>query len=262
MNFGHLSEKKKGYLTENELKKSENDAEFAKNSGDRWGFTNVLPRSGYIQSVHLGKRTQEEAEFFVQKIKRRSNGKAHLILSDAWFYEEPISEVYSTYEAVLYSGRGRPRKPIRVVDKNLKYAQVYKKRDSKGKIIEWQNRIIIGQEAEILEIIRQTSRGATQINTSYVEGKNCVYRKDNARLTRKTLCHSKKAENHDGQIYFLTGVFNFCRENIGLREEINPNASLFEQKYKKKSSAMVEGVTDKILTIKELLAWRPRKNSP
>ena len=127
-----------------------------------------------------------------------------------------ISEVYSTYEAVPYSGRGRPRKPVRVIEDNLKYAQVYKKRDSKGNIIEWQNRIIIGEESEILEIIEKTSRGATQVNTSYVEGENCVYRKDNARLTRKTICHSKKAENHDGQIYFLTLVLKFYNKTLYL----------------------------------------------
>ena len=249
-------------MTQLELEKAEKDPDFAQNSGDRWAFTNVLPRSGYIQCVHLGKRTIEEAEIFIQKIKRRSDGQAHLILSDAWFYEAPISETYSSYEAVPYSGRGRPPKPIRVVDKDLKYAQVYKKRDSKGKIIAWQRRIIIGEEAEILEIIEQTSRGATQINTSYVESKNCVYRKDNARLGRKTTRHSKEAKNHDGQIYFLTGVFNFCRENRGLRQKINPNAGLFEQKYKKSSPAMAEGFANKILTIKELLAWRPKKRSP
>lgn len=137
------------------------------------------------------------------------------------------------------------------------YAQVYKKRDSKGKIIDLQTRIIVGEEEKILQTIRDTSRGATQINTSYVESKNCVYRKDNARLTRKTTCHSKKAECHDAHIYFLTGVLNFCRENRGLRQLINPKAALFEQKYKKVSPAMEEGFADKILTIKELLAMRP-----
>jgi len=46
---------------------------------------------------------------------------------------------------------------------------------------------------------------------------------------------------------------------MGLKEEINPNARLFEQKYRKVSSAMKEGLTDKILSIKELLVQRPKK---
>jgi len=192
-----------------------------------------LPRSGYVQAVHIGKRTQEEAQVFLQKIKSCSDGQAPLFLSDAWFYEAPIFETYSTYEAVPYSGRGRPRKPIRVVNEALKYAQVYKKRDSKGNIIEMQTRIIKGEESEILKIIQETSRGATQINTC-----------------------------HDAHTYFLTAVLNFCRENRGLRQVINPNAGLFEQKYARISPAMKEGLSDKILSVKELLAWRPKKNIP
>ena len=34
--------------------------------GDRWTFVNVLPRSGFIQTVHHGKRTKEEGEQFVK----------------------------------------------------------------------------------------------------------------------------------------------------------------------------------------------------
>jgi len=163
---------------------------------------------------------------------------------------------------VPYIGRGRPRNPIRIIAEELKYAQVYKKRDSKGRIEKIETRIIKGEELEILEIIAATSRGAKKINTSFVEGKNGTYRKDNARLARKSACHSKKAIYHDSHIHFLTGVFNFCRENIGLREEINSEAGLFEQKYRKISPAMQEKLTDKILTIKELLVRRPKKRAP
>lgn len=229
------------------------------NKGDRWSFTAVLPRSGFVHATHTDKRTREAAEIFVKKIKHRSNGVAPLFLSDAWVYSNPLFDTYSHYEPVPYSGRGRPCNPIRVVTEELKYAQVYKKRDSKGRIESIEARIIKGTEQEILDIIAATSRGATKINTSFVEGKNGTYRKDNARLTRKSACHSKKAIYHDSHIFFLTGVFNFCRENIGLREEISPNAGLFEQKYRKVSPAMKEGLTDKILTVNELLMQRLKK---
>lgn len=227
--------------------------------GDRWSFTAVLPRSGFVQAVHTDKRTREAAEVFVKKIKHRSNGVAPLFLSDAWVYSNPLFDTYSHYEPVAYSGRGRPCNPIRIVAAELKYAQVYKKRDKKGRLEKIEARIIKGEEQEILDIIAATSRGATKINTSFVEGKNGTYRKDNARLTRKTACHSKKAIYHDSHIYFLTGVFNFCRENIGLREQINSEVELFQQKYRKISPAMHEELTDKILTIKELLMRRPKK---
>lgn len=69
--------------------------------GDRWTFVNVLPRSGFIQTVHQGKRTQEEAKQFVKTIKANSDGQAPLFLSDGWSsYPEVIASTYSHEEAV------------------------------------------------------------------------------------------------------------------------------------------------------------------
>jgi len=254
-----IHSEKKENLSALEKQEQQTDSTSAQNKADRWSYVAILPRSGFVHTVHTAKRNSKQAELFIQKIKRRSNGKAPLFLSDAWFYENPLFEVYSYYEEVPYGGRGRPRNPIRVVAQELKYAQVYKKRDSTGRLERVETRIIKGDEQEILAIIAATSRGATKINTSFVEGKNGTYRKDNARLNRKTACHSKKAIYHDAHINFLTAVFNFCRENMGLKEEINPNAGLFERKYRRVSPAMEEGIADKILSIKELLVQRPKK---
>jgi len=216
MNFGHLFKKKQN-LTILEQADQQTQSESAQNKGDRWSFVAILPRSGFVHTIHTAKRNSEQAGLFIQKIKRCSNGIAPLFLSDAWFYEKPLFETYSHYEEVAYSGRGRPRNPVQIVAKELKYAQVFKKRDSKGRLQSIETRIIKGQEQEILAIIAATSRGATKINTSFVEGKNGTYRKDNARLNRRTACHSKKAVYHDAHIKFLTTVFNFCKENMGLR---------------------------------------------
>jgi len=85
-------------------------------------------------------------------------------------------------DSVPYSGRGRPRKPIRVIDENLKYAQVIKHKEG-GRLIEIEKRVIWGTEEEIIDIIQQEGR-VQAINTSYVESRNGNYRKDNKRLTR------------------------------------------------------------------------------
>jgi IS1 family transposase len=165
----------------------------------------VLPRSGFIQTVHHGKRTQEEAEQFVKTIKSNSDGEAPLFLSDGWpAYPEVLASTYSHEEAVPYSGRGRPRKPIRVVDNNLRYAQVIKHKEG-GRLIEVEKRVIWGTEEEIINIIQQEQRGRA-INTSYVESRNGNYRKDNKRLARRSSCQSKEADLHDAQIDLLTGI--------------------------------------------------------
>jgi len=227
----------------------------ADNQGDRWSFVAVLPDSRFVHTIHHSKRTVEQAEVFLSKVKEKSDGIAPLFLSDAWFYEQALYNTYCHYEAKPYGGRGRPPHPVRVIDEQLKYAQVYKERDSKGKLKSITTRIIIGLEEEILAIIQKSGRSKT-INTSFVESRNGKYRKDDARLNRKTMCHSKKAKYHDAHADFLTVVFNYCRQNEVLKEVINPNASRFETKYRRKSPAMAEGLTDKILTVKELLMTR------
>jgi hypothetical protein len=63
------------------LSEDEDDRE---DMGDRWTFVNVLPRSGFIQTVHHGKRTKEEGEAFIKTIKPNSDGEAPLFLSDGW----------------------------------------------------------------------------------------------------------------------------------------------------------------------------------
>lgn len=184
---------------------------------------------------------EEQARLFLRKIKDKSDGVAPLFLSDAWFYSEVLYDTYCTYEPVPYGGRGRPPLPKRMVDENLKYAQVYKERDAKGKFKSVTTRIIKGTEAEILAIIRKNGRSKT-INTSYVESRNGKYRKDDVRLTRKTMCHSKKTKYHDAHINLLTAFFNYCNENHVLWTLINPQAALFQTKYKTKSPAMARRI--------------------
>jgi hypothetical protein len=100
-----------------------------------------------------------------------------------------------------------------------------------------------------------TQRGQT-INTSYVESRNGNYRKDNKRLARRSACHSKEVTLHDAQIDLLTGIYNFVDANQAFRQCINPHAKRFEVKYKPYSPAMLEGFTDRCLTLEELLMWR------
>ena len=213
-----------------------------------------MPRSGFIQTVHHGKRTQDEADTFVGTIKQNSDGAAPLFLSDGWKgYPEVLAQHYSHEEPAPYAGRGRPRNPLRILDEQLKYAQVIKHK-AHGHLVEIEQRVIWGTEAAILEII-QGERGTT-INTSYVESRKGNYRKDNKRLARRSACFSKNVAFHDAHIDLLTGIYNFVHENVAFRQCINPAANRFEVKYKKFSPAMLEGLTDRCLTLEELFMRR------
>jgi IS1 family transposase len=252
-----IRSKKKENLTETDLNAALENAELAKNQGDRWTFAGVLPESSYVVATQTGERTLEQANTFIATIKAKSDGQAPFFTSDCWYYEQSLVDNYCTWEEVPYKGRGRRPLPKQVVDPNLRYAQVHKKRDSKGKIEEVSTRIVLGDEREILLLLLEAERCKT-INTVFIESRNGKYRKDDARLIRKTLCHSKKAIYHDAHIIFLTQVMNYTRTNDDLKIEINPNAELFEQKYQHRTPAMAEGLIDKKLTIKELLTRRPQ----
>jgi len=77
-----------------------------KDRGDRWGFVNVLPDSGFIHTVHNGPRNQEEADKFIAKIKAHSDGQPPLFISDGWSsYQEPLEKHYSTCPSSLFRDR-------------------------------------------------------------------------------------------------------------------------------------------------------------
>lgn len=180
------------------------------------------------------------------------------VMSDrrcGWFYEQVLTDVYSTTKEVPYKGRGRKPLPKKVIDPNLKYAQVVKERQN-GKIVSISTRIVLGDELQILEILDNSERCQT-VSTSFVESRNGAYRKDNKRQTRKTKCHSKKIEPHDAHVIFLKSIYNLTKENEKFKILINPNAKPFEIKYKKVSPAMKQGLVKQIYSLEELLLMKP-----
>jgi hypothetical protein len=247
-------------LTESEALEGGEGGESGENQGDRWTFVAVLPESSYVHTTHHGERTLEQAEVFIAEVKSKSDGQAPYFASDCWFYEQALVNNYCEWEEVPYKGRGRRPRPRQVVDPALRYAQMHKKRDSKGKIEEVSTRIVLGDETQILLLLQDAERSKT-INTVFVESRNGKFRKDDARLIRRTLCHSKKAVFHDAHINFVAQVMNYTRTNDALKVQINPNAALFEQKYLHRTPAMAQGLIDKPLNIKELLSQRQKTSN-
>ena len=225
--------------------------------GDRWTFVAVLPDSSFVHALQHGERNLEQATVFVGKIKAKSNGAAPLFSSDDWFYEKALLEHYGFDQTPPYAGRGRYPRTRRLPLPGLKYVQVQKKRDGKGRLEEIKHSIVYGTAEAVGQVFDNAVRCKT-INTVYVESRNGKFRKDDARLIRRTPCHSKKSVFHDAQADFTAQVMNYTRTNDGLKITINPEAALFEQKYKHQTPAMAQKLIDKPLTIKELLLWRPQ----
>ena len=210
-----------------------------------------------MQHVHSGKRNLENAEAFIAGVKAKSVGNTPLVSSDDWFYEKALLASYGEWVTPEYKGRGRRPLPVLRPNADLRYVQVVKTRDEKGRLIEKSSRIVYGTEEAVAAHYAEAAR-SKHINTDYVESRNGKFRKDCARLIRKTLCVSKKAIFHDAMIGLLAQTYNYCQPVSALKRAINPLAARFEQKYEQISAAMAEGLIDKILTLKELLCRRPQ----
>lgn len=244
-------------MSEQDVEEGEMSKEVSQNQGDRWTFVAVLPDSSFIHTVHSAARNLQEATEFIDHIKTNSDGAAPLFASDDWFYEKALLAHYGFDHLPPYAGRGRRPHLKRLPLPDLKYVQVQKKRDEKGRLLEIKYAIVYGTPETIAPVFANAVRCKT-INTVYVESRNGKFRKDDARLIRRTLCHSKKAVLHDAQINFTAQVMNYTRTNDALKILINPKAALFEQKYQHRTPAMAQNLIDKPLTIKELLLTRPQ----
>jgi IS1 family transposase len=256
MNFGPSLEKKEN-LNDQELELGANSKEFSENQGDRWTFVAILPDSSFIHTLHHGERNLEQATKFVSKIKSKSDKQSPLFASDDWFYEKALLANYGYDYIPTYKGIGRYPKVKRLPLADLKYVQVQKKRDAKGRLEEIKYSIVYGTPQSINQVFAKAERCKT-INTVYVESRNGKFRKDDARLIRRTLCHSKKAVFHDAQANFTAQIMNYTRTNSALKILLNPDAARFEQKYQHRTPAMAQNLIDKPLTVKELLFIRPQ----
>lgn len=222
------------------------------NLGDAWVWRAIALPSRLRVAHHLShQRSEKEAIAFLAKFKARTDGRPPLFTSDQLpAYVDALIATYSTSESPpVTPRRGRPRKqPRRVLDPELCYAQVDKRREQ-GRVVEVRRRIIFSIPEIITEIL-----GSQQINTSYVERDNLTSRQSNGRLVRKTLSHSKKASYLQQHLELEDAVFNFVRPHLSLRVALPQ--PLNSRKWQPQTPAMAAGLTDHIWTLEELLAYR------
>ena len=220
--------------------------------GDAWIWRAIALPSRLRVVNHLSHgRSESEASAFLAAFKARTDGRPPLFTSDKLpAYVAALIANYSTPELLpAKRGRGRPRKePRRVVDPELRYAQVDKHRAG-GRVVEVRRRIVFGSAEAIIEIL-----GGQQINTSYVERDHLTSRQSNGRLVRKTLSHSKKGYYLQRHIDLEDAVFNCVRPHQSLRVRLS--GPLCGRKWRHRTPAMAAGLTDHIWTLEELLSYR------
>jgi len=225
--------------------------------GDAWIWRALaLPSRLRVVSYLSHERSEAEAIAFLAQFKARTVGRTPLFTSDKLpAYVSALIANYSTEAPPpLKRGPGRPRKePKRVLDPDLCYAQVDKRREG-GRVVEVRRRIIFGSAEDIAQILKTDGCG-TQINTAYVERDNLTSRQSNGRLVRKTLSHSKKEYFLRQHIALEDATYNFVRPHSALRVRL-PRPAAHGRKWEQRTPAMAAGLTDHIWSLEELLSYR------
>lgn len=198
----------------------------------------------------VGRHNQANANQLVAGIKNRSDGHIPLFTSDELkHYDDAILEAYGIrHEFPRTGARGRPRKPILIVPKDLLYAQVVKHR-KRGRVVDITTRVVFGTEQAVAAKLQQ-SCVSHSINTSFVERNNLTMRHHNRRFTRKTIAFSKKRERLEQQLHVAFASYHFVKPHLGLRQRGKGTG----KKYRDQTPMMAAGITDHIWTMSELFS--------
>jgi hypothetical protein len=240
-------------------KKSRNSRphEKATGKGDYWIWTAIaLPNRLRVTSYLSQERSEEAAQAFIQQFKARTDGRAPFFTSDKLpSYVAALVANYSVPEPPpVKRGPGRPRKqPKRILDPQLRYAQVDKRRRG-GRVVEVRRRIVFGHADDIAVIIEAEGCGS-QINTAYVERNNLTLRQSVGRLVRKALSFSKNVHFLQRHIDLDDAIYNFVKPHRALRRRLR-SGKPGSRKWQQLTPAMAAGLTDHIWSLEELLMFR------
>jgi hypothetical protein len=164
-------------------------------------------------------------------------------------FVEGLVNVYGYLKTPQYNGIGRKPLPQLIPYLSLKYAQVCKRKE-KGRVVEVIQRVIFGDPVEVMEALGADSGG--KINTAYIERLNLTIRNSLARFVRKGINCSKDLEIYSHTIDFFQAWYNFVKPHQSLRIKIVED----RKRWKQRTPAMAEGLTDHVWRLKELLTFR------
>lgn len=222
------------------------DDPLAGEEGDNWDHVAFDPEHRLVVSVVPGKRTETHTQLLVDDFKKRTGGRLmNLMTSDEYpAYRKAIFEAYAEVQEQPRTGRqGRPKKPVKVLPKKLKYATVHKERQN-GRVVKVSKRVVFGTQRAVLAALA-LSLVSTRVNTVFIERNNGSDRNRNRRKVRKTCCFSKDWGVHEAMTYFTMYSYNFCWPVRTLRVQVG------EQKYEPRTPALAAGLTDHVWSLRE-----------
>jgi len=196
-------------------KKASSEEDVEKEYGRTWIWTAIEPNTRLLLCHFIGDRTLDDCRQFFNKLLPRLENKPLFVSDELPHYESVIFENYHNETEVPRTGkRGRPKKPIKVIDSEIDYAVVHKTRE-KGKIIDVNTRIVFGDEESINARLNKTI--SNSINTAYIERSNLTLRQNDAHLQRKTLKFAKEMEFLNAKLNIIILHYNFIKPHWSLQ---------------------------------------------
>lgn len=182
--------------------------------GDAWTWFAIDAGSKLILSHATGKRDEATCDAFLSRLSNATAGRCQVTSDGLALY---------THKVPMALGS------------RIDFAQLVKTYKSEQQETRYSPARITGIE----KIARFGNPDEALISTSFSERFNLTVRMQNRRMTRLTNAHSKKAEHHSAMMSLTTAYYNFCRKHETL---------------KGRTPAMAAGLTDRVWTLKELLA--------
>ena len=182
------------------------------------------------------------AQQFLALLVARLTTKPLFVSDELAQYAEGLATVFHTLVPVPPTGRrGRPRRPVRVLDADLDYATVHKIREQ-GRVIKVERQVVYGTSERIAS--RLAASPSHTINTAYVERSNLDWRLWDAHLTRKALTFAKSDDWLLAKFATVVTFYNFLRPHETLSRG-------HDHKFYPRTPAMAAGVADHVWTVKE-----------
>lgn len=172
-----------------------------------------------------------------------------LVAVDGW--KAYPKAILRAFRASLPRGAGKRGRPRKVEWPGLLIAQVIK-RKAKGRLVEVERRVLVGQRDEV-EYQTELSGGGYTINTSYIERLNATFRQRLAILARRTRNAAKKLQRVERAMWLIGTVYNLCQPHHSLRRY---NWQAHRSKWAEFTPAMASGITDHIWSLEELLWYK------
>ena len=192
-------------------KKALTDDDLQSQYGQTWIWAAMDSATRLIICYLVGDRTLERCREFLTDLSSRASNIPLFTSDELVHYKTILNEIYSKEIPVEKTGkRGRPRKPIKVIDPDLDYATVCKTRE-KGKVVKVETNIVFGDEKRIEEKI--ASGPGKKVNTSYIERFNGTARQNDSHLRRKSNTFAKKMPHFQAQLAIIVLFYNCIREH-------------------------------------------------